>query len=303
MNFNFGEVLSHAWQITWKHKVLWVFNILPVLIGFLFLPVMLIPFFSIDPNSLAHSDFFNQPGFIFLFVGISILNAIVSLVLYARGAASTSLGVLRLEQGEDVLSFKNLFGEGSRFFGRILGIILLVGLGVVLVVLVFSACFMVIGMLTMGLGMLCIQPLFLLMYPLMLILYAWIEQAQAAVVADDIGAMDAISRAWDLIKSNFWGVVLITLIIYLGMTILSSIVMLPFIVPFFFFPFLIENSQIAFNTQWLVWIVTVFSIILLPLIALIQGLSLTFMKSAMMLVYLRLTRNPRVQPVLKEAIA
>ena len=28
MNFNFGEVLTRAWQIIWKHKVLWIFGIL-----------------------------------------------------------------------------------------------------------------------------------------------------------------------------------------------------------------------------------------------------------------------------------
>src|SRR5215204_6597599 len=27
-NFNFGEILTRAWQIIWKHKVLWVFGIL-----------------------------------------------------------------------------------------------------------------------------------------------------------------------------------------------------------------------------------------------------------------------------------
>ena len=28
MNFNFGEILTRAWQITWKYKVLWIFGIL-----------------------------------------------------------------------------------------------------------------------------------------------------------------------------------------------------------------------------------------------------------------------------------
>ncbi len=28
MNFNFSEVLTRAWQIIWKHKVLWIFGIL-----------------------------------------------------------------------------------------------------------------------------------------------------------------------------------------------------------------------------------------------------------------------------------
>ena len=27
MNFNFGEVLTRAWQIIWKHKVLWIFGV------------------------------------------------------------------------------------------------------------------------------------------------------------------------------------------------------------------------------------------------------------------------------------
>ncbi len=28
MNFNFGEVLTRAWQIIWKNKILWIFGIL-----------------------------------------------------------------------------------------------------------------------------------------------------------------------------------------------------------------------------------------------------------------------------------
>ena len=28
MKFDFGEVLSRAWQITWKYKVLWIFDLL-----------------------------------------------------------------------------------------------------------------------------------------------------------------------------------------------------------------------------------------------------------------------------------
>ena len=27
-NFNFGEILTRAWQIIWKHKILWIFGIL-----------------------------------------------------------------------------------------------------------------------------------------------------------------------------------------------------------------------------------------------------------------------------------
>jgi hypothetical protein len=33
MNLDFGGTLRRAWQITWKHKVLWIFGILSALAG------------------------------------------------------------------------------------------------------------------------------------------------------------------------------------------------------------------------------------------------------------------------------
>lgn len=297
MRFDLGEVLTRAWQITWKHKVLWVFNILPVLIGLLFLPVIFIPIFFIDPRSLAGPNFLEQPGYAALVIGVSLLNGILSMLLYARGASSASLGILRVEEGAEDLSFRELFRDGAQFFGRILGIALLIGLTVSLVLLVFFGCLMLIGTVTMGIGMICIQPLFLLIYPAMLVVYALIEQSQAAVVVDDKGVSDALARGWDLIRNNFWSILLITLIVYLVLTVLSSIVVMPLMIPFFLLPFFMENSQVEFSLRTFGLIIAVFSIFLLPVIAVVQGFSLTYMKSAFMLVYLRLTRSPKMTPL------
>ena len=33
MNFDFGGTLRRAWQITWKHKILWLFGLLSALAG------------------------------------------------------------------------------------------------------------------------------------------------------------------------------------------------------------------------------------------------------------------------------
>jgi hypothetical protein len=297
MKFDLGEVLTRAWQITWNHKLLWVFNILPVLLSLLFLPVIFIPIFFMGPNPFTSPDFFQEPGFGLLFVGVNLLNGILSILLYARGISSASLGILRVEEGEPVLSFRELFQEGAKFFGRVLGIMLLVGLGVSLVFLLFFGCLMLIGTVTMGIGMICIQPLFLLIYPAALVVYALLEQSLAAVIVDDKGVSDALSRGWDLIRNNFWSIILVTLIVYLGITILSSIVMLPFMVPFFFLPLFMENSQVEFSIRTFGLIMAVFSIFLLPIIAVVQGFSLTYMKSTFMLVYLRLTRSPKLQPL------
>src|SRR5512145_3031259 len=56
MNFNFGEVLTRAWQITWKHKNLWLAGIVVTLISFLSVPISLLfnPSFSSlsDPSEV-----------------------------------------------------------------------------------------------------------------------------------------------------------------------------------------------------------------------------------------------------------
>lgn len=297
MKFDLGEVLTRAWQITWKHKVLWVFNILPVLLSFLFLPVVFIPIFFMDPRSLAGSNFTEQPGYVLLVFGVGLLNTILSLLLYARGSASASLGILRAEEGEVDLSFRGLFQDGAQFFGRILGIVLLVGLGAGLVVLVFFGCLSLVGTLTGGIGMLCLQPLFLLIYPAMLVVYALMELSQAAVIVEDKGVSDALARGWDLTRNNFWSVIVITLLIYLAVTILSTIVMMPFMIPFFFFPFLMDNSQVELTLRTFGLMMAVFSIFLLPIMAIIQGFSLTYIKSAFMIVFLRLRRDPTLAPL------
>ncbi len=171
MNFDVGDVLTRAWQITWKHKVLWVFNMFPVLLSFLFIPIVFIPMFFIGPNALINQD-----------------------------------------------------------------------------------------------------------------------------VADDLGVRAAIERGWALLKAHFWRFVLVALVIYFGILLLSSIVTLPFMAPFFFLPLIVESSQTGFNFEVLGWILLVISLVVLPVLALVQGFSLAFMKSAFMIIYLRLTRSTVLQP-------
>ncbi len=102
---NFGEVLSKAWQITWKYKVLWIFGILagcagqlgsnnsrfsvesrgPGAPGLENLPPQLRPIFA------PIQQFFEQltPGEVWLygaiFVGIALLLTAILVVLFTVG--------------------------------------------------------------------------------------------------------------------------------------------------------------------------------------------------------------------------
>ena len=241
-------------------------------------------------TSLTTFPFFSGPTF--FLIGLSIL-------LYVVGAAATSLGILRLEKGQERLLFRDLLQDGLEYFWRILGTTLLIGAGILLVFLLVFGCMMLVSMATLGLGMICLQPLFLLLYPAILLVYSLIEESQAAVVADNLGIPEAIARGWAVMRMHFWKFVLITLVIYLGIFILSSIVTLPFMIPFFFLPLVMGNSQTGFDFQRLGWGMMAFSLVLLPILALVQGISLTFMKSAFMIIYLRLTRSPVIQAALQ----
>lgn len=303
MTVDVGEVLARAWQITWKYKVLWVFNMFPVLIGFLFLQILIIPMFFLGPNSLVNQYPGNGASYNSLVIVTDILLAILLTIFYALGAASASLGILRIETGKEQLSFKVLFQDGLDYFGRILGVMLLVGAAIFVVFLLLFGCMMLAGMVPMGLGMLCLQPLLLFIYPALLIVYALIEESQAAVVAENMKVLNAVARGWSLIRSNFWKFVLIAIIIYFGIFIFSSVVAMPLLAPFFFLQIITQNPSMNIDVQSFGWVPMVLSLILLPIFAIIQGLSVTFMKSAYMIVYLRLTRPADLNATVQAATA
>lgn len=242
MNFDFGEILTRAFQITWKHKVLWLFSALPTLLSFVIFPIVFAPILLTDFDSSREPFFVEQPVYILLFVGFSLFISVLSFALYAISSSSVTVGVVQAEGGAEKLETMKLFEDGRKYWLRILGVMLLIGLAVSLVFAVIFGCMILIGAATMGIGFICMQPLFLLMYPLMLALYGIIEESQAAVIVDDLGVTDAIRRGWELVKANFWRILLISLIVYLGIGILSSIVVILFMIPFFFMPFLVQDA-------------------------------------------------------------
>jgi len=302
VTFDIGEVLSRAGQITWRNKVLWLFSALPIVASFLILPAMLFPMFFLEADSNGTPVVFKNPIFIVIFLVGTILISILSFVLYTAGASSLTVGIIRAETGEGALPFRELLTEGMKYFVRILGIGLLVSVSFSAIFTAISFGLVLFGIVTIGIGFVCAQPLILLIYPLMMLLYALIEQSNAAVVADDLGVMDAISKAWNLLKANFWRILLLSIIVYFAVSILSSIVTLPLMMPMFFFPFLIEPSQVGQSMKILGLVMAVFGFIFLPVMALVQGVAITFMKSAYILAYLRLTRSSN-QPTPVEATA
>ncbi|MGD8402754.1 MAG: hypothetical protein PVJ21_03770 [Anaerolineales bacterium] len=292
MSFDFGEVLGRAWQITWKHKILWVFGLLNMVIGLLFLPLGLAPVISIF---LAEDIpfWFEEPAYMFVFFGIFVLLMIASFFIGALTQAAISVGALRAEREDERLFFTEILKASLPYFWRFLGIMALLAGGVLLVMLSFFAVQTLVSLLTLGLGAMCLVPLQFLLYPLMIVVYAWQEQALASIVVDDLSVLEAAKRGWQVFRKNLLSVVLVTLILYLGVGMISGFISIPMMVPFFAIPFvLIEEVE---NTRAILIAASLCLVAYLPLLAVLQSGVLTYMKSGWMLTYLRLTHSPEAE--------
>jgi hypothetical protein len=215
--------------------------------------------------------------------------------------SAATLGVWRAERGEGGFSFASLLRDSLRYFGRILAVLLIINLSIGLVFTLFFLVVFVLTLVTIGMASIFLQPLVLLVAPLSLLVLGVLESAQAAVIVDDMNALDAVKRGLNLVWENIWKYVLITLIIYFGTSFIMSILMTPLMAPFFVIPFFASSGK--FDAQTMILIMTGFMCLFFPLMTLFQSIIMTFMKSALFLTYLRLANPAKDIPVFVEASA
>ena len=157
--------------------------------------------------------------------------------------------------------------------------------------------------LTLGIGALCVFPLLILFIPIALLVYAIMEQAVSAVIVDNLGLSAALQRAWELVKRNFGVMALMSIIIYLGGTLLSMVISTPMMIPMFGFFFSMGSEPDMQAVQDLSRNMMLWMLAISPFLALFQGLFLTFMQSAWTLSYMRLRAPSPNAPALLEASA
>jgi len=290
MNFNFGEVLSRAWQITWRHKNLWLAGIVVSLISLL--PTAVSILFNPSFSSFSDPADVNRalPS-ILLANGLVLLLTVLSIPVYVVGMVIPSLGTVELEKGSKNLNFGELIRGVLPYFWRVLGIVMLVWVGVFAVMMIFFACILLFSVFTFGFGALCALPVFILFIPLAILVYALMEQAVSAVLVDNLGFSSALQRAWDLVKKNLGIMALMSIIIYLGATIISMILLVPMMIPMFGFIFNMGSEPNLESVESLSRNMNLWMLAFSPIYAVLQGILLTYMQSVWTLTYLRLTRS------------
>lgn len=291
MNFDLGEVLSHAWQITWKHKVLWVIAILLGLLTALMFPLMFSP--VLLPVLMQDSRTDLALLFIIGFIIVFLLFMLVMYLVSALAQTAITLGILNVEQNGERLSASELIKRSLSFFWRVLGVMLLFAVGMMLIMTVTQVVILLLTIMTFGFG----AFLSILIYPVIYIAMIWMEQSMNAVIIDKMTISEAVRQGWNLIRNNLMPIIIIALIIYFGVGMLMGIVMVPMMIPFFALPF----SFMSHEVNWIVVLVSIAcAVIVIPLFAILTGGTMIFTKSVWVLTYLRLTRSPK-PPTLSQA--
>jgi len=224
-----GSVLSRAWQIIWKHKVLWIFRILAGCANansgssnFRYRQEANLP-----PNV---QNFFNniQDWQIALIIGAIILVTLVFVVLVVFLGTVGKIGLIRgtqqADQGATSLAFGELFNGSLPYFWRVFGLNLLVGI-LTFLAFVLILIFGVLGtVFTLGLFAICFIPILCLLVPLAWFVSVIVEQAINAIVIENLGVIAGLQRGWGVVKTNLGTMIVMALILFLGVGVLGGLI-------------------------------------------------------------------------------
>lgn len=311
MNFNFGEVLSRAWQIIWKHKVLWIFGIFAGCSrgsgsfrgnsggggggngGFGQLP----------PEVMRVLEFIQQNLVAFIVLGCILVLLIwaVTIFLGTIGKVGLIRGTFQAEGGAEKLIFGQLFSESMPYFWRIFGLSLIVAIPILVVfaaliagVVAFAisasngndaARVGVFGLLPLLIGCFC------LLIPVMFVVGMIIRQAENAIVLEDLPVLPAISRGWDVFRANLGPVILMAIILAILGVIVGIVIAIPVLA-------IVVPAAITFAVgQAQDWTPMIFAGVCLclyiPVAWLLNGILAAYTESAWTLTYMRLTAKPQ----------
>ena len=315
-NFNFGEVLTKTWQNIWKHKVLWIFGILASCAhggggggnggggsrNYQTNPGDNLPF-----SGGQAEQFMNQAGRYledkWWIIAIAILVLLlISLLFYALGMIGRTgmiKGTALAEQNVASISFGEVWSESLPYFWRIFGLNFLVGLAFAVIVIPL----VLVGVLTAGIGFICVLPLICLLVPIGWAVAVIVEQAQVAIVLEDLGMMDGLKRGWAVVKSNPIPMVVMALILGIGGAIIGVIVSMPLILAAL--PMIIGMGSLR-QSLTPVWIALACCLVYMPVLIFLNGVLTAYIQSAWALTYMKLSQPTQPKddaPIIIEANA
>ncbi len=309
---DFGGILTKAWKIIWKFKVLWIFGILTSCgqgsggggsgggsnsgssysgSGDFQVPPGVEQFFYNIEN------FFDsiQGWQIALFVAGTILFVLLLTFLFTAlgtiGRIGLIQGTIKAEAGAERLTFGELFNEGKPYFWRVLIFNFLAGLVIFLGILILMVPLIGMTVVTLGIGLLCLLPLICILIPVGWLVSILIEQANIAIVVEDLGMVDGAKHGWEVFRANIGNMAVMGLILVIGGGIVNFIISLPIL--FTMVPIILGavasgvGESASFAGGGLL-VSALCCVSYLPVLILLSGILQAYIKTAWTLTYLQL---------------
>jgi hypothetical protein len=306
---DYGEVLSKAWKVIWKHKVLWIFGILASFgqgsgggggggggngrisgggnsSGFGNLPP---EWARLLENAQHYIE--NVHWWVWVLFALAIIVLIIFFAVLATiGKTGLILGTQRADKSDEKIPFGSLLRDSMHYFWKVFWFNFLAGLAVVVVILALMLPLILLGVVTLGVGMLCLIPFMCILVPVFWLISILLEQSIIAIVVEGTGIFAGLKRGWQVVKKNPWQLILMSLILGIGGGIINFILaipvflaMLPLIIP------LISGSMEALKTTGIISLAL--CCIYLPVLYLLSGILIAYIQSAWTLTFMRLTGN------------
>jgi hypothetical protein len=308
---NFGEILTKAWKIIWKFKVLWIFGILSSCgqggggngggggnTG--------VQFSGRDPDippNLRHF-FYNLENFFDNIQGWQIAAMVIGLILFflilglilsaisTVGRIGLIQGTVEAEGGVERMTFGELFNSGKPYFWRVFGFNFLAGFAIFIIVLLLLIPLIAMTALTFGVMLICLIPFICLLVPVGWLVSIIFEQVNIAIVVEDLNIIEGLKRGWEVFRENIGNMVVMGLILGIGGFIVGLILAVPmFMITIPLVIGVIGGS--AYSSDFLfgggIAVAVLCILAYLPVILVLGGILEAYIKTAWTLTYLQLT--------------
>lgn len=316
MNFNFGEVLTRAWQIIWKHKVLWIFGILASCgrggggnggggggnggngSGF--------SQTDLPPQVMQWINAIEENLTTVIAIGIAVICIIWILAIFLSTIGRIGLirGTAQADGGAEGIVFGQLFSESMPYFWRMFALNLIVTIPFLIVFGALLAGVIVFAVSASGgsdagvLGIAAMVPIFIgcmcLLVPIMFVVGMIIRQAQNAIALEDLAVMLSLSRGWEVFRANLGSIIVMAIILAIIGFVAGLVIAIPVFLVVFptIFAFALGQGQSYTPLIFL----GVCMCIYIPAAMILQGILVAYTEAAWTLTYMRLTRKPDIRP-------
>lgn len=247
---DYGEILSKAWKIIWKFKVLWIFGLLSSCGQAVgsgaganagsggqsgstngWHPQNLPPqlqnvITAVERSFQDGSAWIYILGFALAALCLGVIFSLITMAISSAGKIGVINGTVLADEGASKMTFSQLWNGMKPYFKRVFIFSFLISIAGMIAVLILSIPFIMLAVVTLGCGIFLMLPVLIIVGWLVGV---WIDQTIVAIVVEDLEIRPAASRAWELIKANFWRYIGMSAILFIGGFIVSFLIALPII--------------------------------------------------------------------------